>query len=114
MTEKKEAIKEGCPKRAEDLILKLREVEVLLVNVPDSLAWRSEHLSKVSERAFAKDEAVFDDKKAEFIYRRIVRGLDDEGFEPEQITGMINARIGYQGGPPYTSSQEVQEALEKK
>jgi len=113
MTDKK-AIKDGCPEWAEDLILKLREVEILLGNIPDSLSWKSEHLSKVSERAFAKEEAVFDDKKAEFIYRRIVRGLDDEGFEPEQIAAMINARVGYKEGPPYTNSQEVQDAMEKK
>ena len=113
MTDKK-VTKDGCPEWAEDLILKLREVEILLGNIPDSLSWKSEHLSKVSERAFARDEAVFDDKKAEFIYRRIVRGLEDEGFAAEQIASMINSRIGYKEGPPYTNTQEVQEALEKK
>lgn len=114
MTEKKDTIKDGCPEWAEDLISKLREVEIILGNIPDSLSWKSEHLTKVSERAFAKDEAVFDDKKAEFIYRRIVRGLDDEGFAADKIAGMINARIGYKDGPPYTNSEEVQDALEKK
>jgi hypothetical protein len=109
-----EPIKDGCPPWAEDLLAKLREVEVILGNIPDSLAWKSEHLSKVSERAFAKDEAVFDDKKAEFIYRRIVRGLADENFATDKIASIINARVGYKDGPPYTNEQEVREALGEK
>lgn len=108
---KKETPKDKCPEWAEDLIAKLREVEIILGNIPDSLAWKSEHLAKISERAFAKDEAVFDDKKAEFIYKRIVRGLHDENFSADSITKIINARIGYKGGPPYTSESEVREAL---
>ncbi len=110
MSEKKK-FEDGCPAWAEDLIMKLREVEILLGNIPDSLTWKSEHLKKVSERAFAKDEAVFDDKKAEFIYRRIVRGLADEKFSADKITAFINIRIGYKDGPPYTSIAEVQEAM---
>lgn len=104
-------IKDGCPEWAEDLIAKLREVEILLGNIPESLSWKSEYLHKVNQRAFAKDEAVFDDKKAEFIYQRIVRGLADAKFTSAQIASMINARIGYKGGPSYTNEQEVEEAI---
>lgn len=111
MSESK-ASKDSCPAWAEDLIAKLREVEIILGNIPDSLAWKSEHLTKVSERAFAKDEAVFDDNKAEFIYRRIVLGLHKEHFTPLQIAQMINSRIAYKGGPPYTSEHEVREVVE--
>jgi hypothetical protein len=68
----------------------------------------------VSERAFAKEEAVFDDKKAEFIYKRIVRGLADEKFPAETIVKMINARIGFKDGPPYTNEEEVLEAIGKQ
>lgn len=110
----KEPLKDACPEWAEDLIAKLREVEIILGNIPDSLTWKSEHLNKVSQRAFAKDEAVFDDKKAEFIYLRIVRGLDEEKFTSEQITQFINSRIGYKDGPPYTSISEVREATRVK
>ena len=109
--QEKKPIKDHCPAWAEDLNSKLREVEVILGNIPNSLAWKSEHLKKVSERTFAKEEAVFDDKKAEFIYKRIVRGLHDEHFTETQIAQMINARIGYKDGPPYTNEQEVCEAL---
>jgi hypothetical protein len=104
-------LKDGCPEWAEDLLAKLREVEILLGHIPDSLTWKSEHLTKVNQRAFAKEEAVFDDKKAEFIYLRVVRGLGDEKFTVEQIAKFINARIGYKDGPPYTNEQEVKEAL---
>ena len=114
MTHARESMKDGCPDWAEDLIAKLREMEILLGNIPDSLAWKSEHLNKVAKRAFAKEEAVFDDSKAEFLYKRIVRGLTEESFTPDTIAAMMNARIAYKGGPRYTSADEVLEALGKK
>ncbi len=106
------SLKDGCPEWAQDLIVKLREVEILLGNIPNSLAWQSKHIAEVAKRAFAKEEAVFDEQKVEFIYKRIVRGLIQEKFSPAQICAFINARVGYQGGPPYTNEAEVREVMD--
>ncbi len=112
MSNTKTPLKDGCPIWAEDLIAKLREVEILLGHIPESLAWKSQHLSDVAKRAFAKEDAVFDEQKVEFLYKRIARGLTQETFTAQQIAAFINARIGFEGAPPYTSASEVEEALE--
>ncbi|MBI2603034.1 MAG: hypothetical protein HYW48_08255 [Deltaproteobacteria bacterium] len=109
--EKTEKIQDTCPKWAEDLIMKLKQVEIYLGNIPSVLAWQSQHLDAIAKRAFEKDEAVFDEEKAEFLYRRIARGLVKENFSPEIISGFFNRRIGFQGGPAYTNADEVREAV---
>ncbi len=110
-SKKEEEKKDACPQWAEDLIVKLREVEILLGNIPSSLAWQSQHLADVAKRAFAGEEAVSAEQKAEFIYRRIVRGLAQEKFTVEDICSFINSRIRYQGGPKYTDEKEIREAM---
>jgi hypothetical protein len=101
-----------CPPWAHDLIDKLRQVEIFLGNIPESLAWRSELLAGINRRAFPGEDALIDDSKAEFLFRRVVQGLVAEKFSYEVIAQMFNERIGYEGGPPYTSAVEVQEAAE--
>lgn len=109
--QKMDKIQDTCPSWAEDLIMKLKQVEIYLGNIPSVLAWKSHHLDEIAKRAFDKDQAVFDEEKAEFIYKRIVRGLAKEAFSPETIGDFFNHRIGFDGGPVYTNAEEVREAL---
>lgn len=99
--------RDDCPPWALDLIMKLRELEIHLGNIPKALAWSSEHLNAVNQRVFRSEEASVDADKTEFIYRRIVMGLMQESFSAQEIAGFINLRIGYTGAPPYTSPEEV-------
>lgn len=103
--------KDRCPIWADELIVQLRQVEIYLGHIPKTLAWKSEHLSEVAERVFAKSDQIFDDHKSEWIYNKIVRRLNEELFSPEDITEFINSRIGYTGGPAYTSVTEVNAVL---
>ncbi len=99
---------DSCPTWAAEMIMQLRQVEIYLGNIPKELAWKSEHINEVSGRVFTRNQQVFDDHKAELIYKRIVDGLIRDGFSCQEITNFINARIGYTGGPAYTSADEVQ------
>ena len=109
--DQKISIDDQCPSWANELILKLREVEILLGNVPAALAWQSQHVKEISKRSFAGDDAVFDEEKTEFIYRRIVWGLVAEKHSVQDVASFFNQRIGYEGGPVYTNLEEVHEAL---
>ena len=107
-TENQEEINDSCPTWAAEMIMQLRQVEIYLGNIPEGLAWKSTHIKEVSQRVFAKEEQVFDDHKAEWIYKRIVRSLAEASFSSEDIRSFINSRIGYAGGPAYTSKEEIE------
>lgn len=111
MTSKEQKNLKDFPEWAKDLTLKLKQVEIYLGNIPSALAWKSDHLKDINKRSFNKDESVFDEEKSEFIYKRIVRGLSQENYSPDSIALFLNTLIGYEGAPPYTSKEEVLEAL---
>lgn len=105
-------ITDSCPKWAIETIEQLRQVEIYLGNIPKALAWESSHLADVMKRTFNKDEAVFSEEKADLIFRKIVKGLLQDGFTSHEIAEFVNSRIGYQGGPRYCNSQDVEEAAQ--
>jgi hypothetical protein len=102
---------DNCPDWAASMIEQLRQVEIFLGNIPKGLAWESSHLDEVSKRSFAKDNATFDEGKADLVFRRIVKGLHGEGFTLELITEFVNRRIGYKGGPKYCDINDVNEVV---
>ena len=102
---------DGCPNWAQEAIEQLKQMEIYLGNIPNDPRWQSQHVNAMSRRTFTKGEQVFDEDKAEFAFKRIVRSLHHEGFSARNIVDFINSRIRYQGGPPYCSIAEVEEAL---
>jgi len=112
--QKPQEIADGCPPWAVELILKIRELEIQLGNIPAGKAWQTlENLEKLQERVFGDDEEAqrLDEETVERIFRKVAIGLMEEGFTSEKIAGFVNARVGYDGGPPYCSSSEVRDVL---
>ena len=103
-----------CPAKAEVLIEQLRQVEVFLGNIPDSLSWSSTFVNKISERTFLAHEQVFDEHKVNYIFRKIVKNLHEEGFSTETITNFINRRLKSSHNLNYCSNNDVVEALNHK
>lgn len=101
-----------CPSWAEKLLAELLQTEIALGHIPESLAWKSQSLGDVSKKAF-RENAVADESKTEILYHRLVHALHKEGFEAENIAEIINSRISYEGGPPYTDLSEVEDALQR-
>lgn len=106
--------KDVCPAWASEAIEQLRQIEIYLGNIPSQQAWQSQHLDHVSKRTFSKGEQIFDEEKAEFVFKKIVRGLHHDGFSTRKIVEFINARVGYQGGPPYCNEAEVEAVVQHK
>ncbi len=111
MERQNQTSKDGCPAFAAKMIDQLREVEIILGNIPKALDWRSEHVEAVEKSVFGEDESVFSEYHTEVIFSNIVNKLSGEGFEAEDIMGFINRRIGYKGGPKYCNLDEVREAV---
>lgn len=104
-------IKDSCPVWADELIFSLKQIEIYLGNIPEALAWESSHVEKIAKRAFQKQEAVFNEEKADLVFRKIVKGLASEGYSVETMEQFVNARIGYKGGPPYCNHIDISDAL---
>ena len=104
--------KDSCPAWATALIGKLREIEIRLGNIPESLSWQTDDLDRLAARSAGNDDdTLFDEEATEILFRKIVRDLAADDFASEEIVMFINSRIGYQGGPPYCSVIEVNDAL---
>jgi hypothetical protein len=86
-------------------------MEISLGNVPASREWRSNFVTEVQDRIFNKLGEGIDAQATEILFGRIVKGLAADRFSPEEILALINARIGYAGGPPYCNLDEVSAAL---
>ncbi len=110
---------DACPKWAEELILKIRAMEVQLGNVRPGMGkkggddWKSQDLGKLMARLTAEDG---DDLKAveaaaEALFAKIAKGLSEEGFTPEEIAQFVNARVAPESRLPYCDTREVMEAL---
>lgn len=100
--------KDACPPWASELISQLKDIEIRLGNIPKNLSWKSEHLKDISRRGFSSDDLVADEEQTERLYKKIVKSLSQDGYSSEDISNFINNRIGYKGGPAYTSPQEVE------
>jgi hypothetical protein len=100
--------KDGCPVFVERMIDQLREVEIILGNVPKALEWRSEHVAAISKSVIEEVTTTFTNHHTEIMFDRIVHRLRQDGFAADAIMGFINARIGYKGGPQYCSLEEVE------
>ncbi len=102
---------DSCPAWAGEAIEQLKQIEVYLGNIPSNARWQTQHVSEIFKRTFNKNEQVFDEDKAEFVFKKIVRGLKHEGFTVDKIVEIVNGRIAYVGGPRYCNAAEVSEAL---
>lgn len=103
---------DNCPEWASEKIDQLRQIEVFLGNIPKTADWKSNHCKDIMKRSFEKEVQVFDDAKAELVFKRIVKSLANEGFNIETIVGFFNTRIDYENGPVYCDASEVSEALQ--
>jgi hypothetical protein len=111
VTESTSNKKDACPEWADEAIAQLKQIEIYLGNIPSHPLWQSHHLEAISKRAFSRDQQTFDEEKAEFVFKKIVRGLVHEGFSTRSVMEFINARIAYKNAPPYCNEAEVEEIL---
>lgn len=102
---------DSCPEWADQLLVKLYQVEVFLGNIPSGMEWGSQYLSSCFKRTFERSEETFREEHAEAIFKQVVRKLSDEGYALEEIVGFINLRIKCPNCPPYCSKDEAAEAL---
>ena len=105
-------VDDACPDWAVTIIDQLRQVEIILGNVPKAIEWQSSMLKDVNKKIFAEQAGPISEEHAELLFGRVARGLVKEGFSKEDICTFINARIGYKGGPKYCDESEVQDALD--
>ena len=102
-----------CPEWAAEMIDQLRQVEILLGNLPKvGATWQSDFAAKLIQRSVLATDEVFDEAKADLVFNRIVNKLSDEDYTVTEIVGFINLRLAYEQGPPYCDADEVIEALE--
>ena len=100
-------LKDNCPEWADVLINQLCQVEIFLGNISKNLDWESQYLKKYQSRAFFPSDEVFDDKKVEFIFKKIVTQLHKEKFSVNSINKFINKRISTGSSLPYCSPEEI-------
>jgi hypothetical protein len=105
-------VDDKCPDWAITIIDQLRQVEIILGNVPKAIEWQSSLLKNVNKKILAEHAGPISEELSEMLFSRVARGLVKEGFSPDDIAMFINARIGYKGGPNYCSSEEVKDALD--
>lgn len=104
-------VDDSCPDWAITLIDQLRQVEIILGNIPKAIEWQSSMLKDVNKRIDAEQSGPITEEHSELLFGRITRGLIKEGFSATDIATFINARIGYKGGPKYCSEVEINETL---
>ena len=105
------AIDDACPDWAVTMIDQLRQIEIILGNVPKAIEWKSSLLKNVNKKVFAENEGPISEYHAELMFTKIVKGLVEEQFSISEISTFINVRIGYKGGPKYCNENEVSRAL---
>lgn len=105
-------IDDKCPKWADEMIVNLFQIEQYLGNIPSNEGWRSNYVEEIQVKASNEKKSGFKESDAEMVFGRIVKGLVDEQFNPEEILQFINARVGYEGGPKYCTLEEVKEAID--
>jgi hypothetical protein len=101
-----------CPAWAHSLIVQLKELEIRLGNIPESLTWQTGDLDTLAARVQGETDLLdTEHDMSETLFRKIVHQLAREDFEPEEIATFINSRVGYKGGPPYCNAAEVRAEL---
>ena len=103
-----------CPTKIEVMIEQLRQVEVFLGNIPNHSSWSSSFVKKISERAFQTHEQVFDEHKVNYLFKQIVKHLNEEGFSIEDTRKFINERLKGSGKLNYCSNDDIVEAINLK
>jgi hypothetical protein len=99
----------ACPGWAAKQIDQIATLEVRLGNIRPEGDFKEAMLADVVDR-IGSDEAAFDESAVEALFVQVSRGLAGEGFTPDEIAGVINARIP-SGKLPYCNASEVREAL---
>lgn len=104
---------DNCPSWAHEQLVKLKSLEISLGHIPPHSAFNSQVVSEALDRLFADDYFDnMDEAATEILFAKIVKNLIKEGFTAENIVKIINARVGYPGGPPYCDVSHIEEALE--
>lgn len=110
-----DAILDGCPDWAVELIRKiyLLEVEAGAIKNPKSEAWTTTTQDELLKLAGQMDASLGADLEQETaaLFERVARGLSSEDFTPDEIAAMINARIPTGCNLKYCSASEVLAAL---
>ena len=110
-----DAIVDGCPDWAVDLIRKiyLLEVEAGSIKNPKSEEWATTTQDQLLKLAGRMDDSLGVDLEQETatLFERVTRGLSSEDFTPDEIAAMINARIPTGCNLKYCSASEVLAAL---
>lgn len=99
-----------CPAWAVTLIRRLCDLEVQLGHVNPGNEWHVSQLRDLVQRQSHDDDESLNDDATESLFRRVSRGLADEGYDVSEIAGFINRRIPT-GKVPYCSASEVDDAL---
>jgi hypothetical protein len=103
-----------CPKWAEELVVRLRGLEIQLGNLKPDDGWQSLTAQSLAERAARlnaqEGNAELDASLTETLFQRLCRGLSEEGFGPEAIAAMVNCRL-HSERLPYCSTDDVDEVL---
>lgn len=105
---------DGCPTWANTDIARIREFEVQLGNINPPGDWQQADLTTIHQRIYGGATAGSGDdieQTVEALFRKVCKGLIDDGFEPERIAAFVNARVVSGGRLVYCNAQEVAEAL---
>jgi hypothetical protein len=74
--------------------------------------WKSQKLEQLLTKVEGDDEDLRNaEASVEAIFRKVAKGLTDEGFAPPAIAAIVNARVAPEMKLPYCNAAEVQEAL---
>lgn len=104
-------MEKACPDWAETMLSQLLSLEVKLGNLPDDPKWQTRSGSDLLRSLESDDLIQVSDEIVDTTFCEIVRKLVAEDFTVRSIVNIINARVGYEGGPPYCNEEEVKEAL---
>ena len=99
-----------CPKWAIEMIEHLRQMEILLGNLPKEKEWSSQMVDNVFQRSFAVQGQTLSEETAQIVFAKIVKGLHQEGYSTDAITTWLNERLSH-GRLKYCDRSEVEECL---
>jgi hypothetical protein len=108
-------ISDNCPEWATTIIARILVLEIEAgtiknpANAERESAWATSSLDELSKVAAKLDRDDLQDlsQEVEALFERLTRGLVSEGFSPESVAGLINARIPTGCRLPYCNAAEV-------
>lgn len=107
----KDAIVDGCPLWAVELIRKiyLLEIESGTIKNPDTKEWTTTTQDQLLKLADGMESSMGVDleQEVEALFERVARGLSSEDFTPDEIAAMINARIPTGCKLKYCNASEI-------